>query len=426
LRERFSGGDQASVALGRMSAPDPKVLEALMEGAERIARAESEGDDASSGEVSREDLETALAELRKDFEQQLEEATASDGDDGEDEPQTGQNQMTVTNANDAIAYQPLRGNFDLVYLPDFEEQYVVDSKSGWGNAKFALQLGQGWSLQGLDALSDNSELNKRIFGLIDTAIEAGEGALAGATGGGTIAAGGLGALARAESLGDSMELAAGTPVALKVVVLRYAAKGLYPVLKPRELQAASKSAVTLPVDGASTGGGATESAYRRIAGHTVPVYPYQHISFNTFDYMSLELLTVDGLPFGDLYDKTGTQGDPGDRQAVDLGDAIRTNAGAKKKEQAPDRQAATDQVREALNEQVGAMAAGDPLKQLAPSNMEWEGDALKVTLDGERREVDEDAFGTRLVELLTAAGVGEPSSGWQFKFDFGGDDGGQD
>lgn len=52
---------------------------------------------------------------------------------------TGINQRQVTNDNAAFAFQPLRGNFDIVYMPDFEEQYAIYSFAGLGNAQSTLR-----------------------------------------------------------------------------------------------------------------------------------------------------------------------------------------------------------------------------------------------------------------------------------------------
>lgn len=253
--------------------------------------------------------------------------------------ETGKNSRTMANSNGAFAYTPLRGNLDIVYLPDFDEQYVVSSQANLGNASFMMNMGQGWSLQGFNSISDNSELNKRIFALIDKASElafmaadAGMAALFPPTG----------ALAAADRLaslrsGDSepLTLPAGTPVTLRIVVVHYAAKGLYPVIKPRELKEAGSSRLFLDLYASRNASGSVLSynaaAIDRAIDHydqlqrrfTVPVYPYQYISFNTFRYVSIEALTPAGSGRGELYDKTGTAGDPGDRQAADLADLLR-------------------------------------------------------------------------------------------------------
>lgn len=257
---------------------------------------------------------------------------------------TGINKRRVTNDNAAFAYQPLRGNFDIVYMPDFEEQYAVYSWAGLGNAEFEVNLGQGWSLQGFNSLTDNSELNKRIFDLIDTSIKLAKAA-------GSAALGipplpglppGVTAIAKPYAGAEMKDGAPGTPVSLKIVVVHYAAKGLYPVIKPRELQ--ERMVTTTKASGAfnmfldmfrssplwigssdydqSAIQRAQQAIENETGKYTVPRYPYQFVSFNTFRYMAIEVIKTDTQPFDILYDKTGTKGDPGDRQAADMKDTI--------------------------------------------------------------------------------------------------------
>jgi hypothetical protein len=240
---------------------------------------------------------------------------------------TGQSRRAVTNDNGAFAYQPLRGNFDLVYLPDFDEQYVVSSQSGLGNAQFQVNLGQGWSLQGFNSFTDNSALTKRVFDVIDSGLELGKAAArAAALSAGIPLPGEARAGVETPPPGLRMEQAPGTPVALKIVVVQYAAKGLYPVIKPRELVSRGSAAMIMDLAAPTPAlrwlndqdlDRALAEFARLERRSTVPVYPYQYVSFNTFRYMAIEVLTPQGSPFGTLYDKTGTTGDAGDRRETE-------------------------------------------------------------------------------------------------------------
>ncbi|HWE98080.1 MAG TPA: hypothetical protein VG269_29310 [Tepidisphaeraceae bacterium] len=252
--------------------------------------------------------------------------------------QTGINTQASTNDNSAFAFQPLRGNFDLLYLPDFEEQFVASSFSGLGNAQFQLNLGQGWSLQGMNATADNSALNQRIFDLIDTSVKLAKAAATAELGPAGIPLNLLTGQSATQTVGPTTSPAftPGSPVSLKIVVVHYAAKGLYPVLKPRELQARklSKTPIDYGIfnlfvpsphlqyasDFDDQGLAAASQAVDNETGDfTVPRYPYQYVSFNTFRYMAVQLIRSNDAPFGELYDKTGTKGDAGDRQnPVDL------------------------------------------------------------------------------------------------------------
>lgn len=247
---------------------------------------------------------------------------------------TGVTTAKATNSNGAFAYQPLRGNFDLAYLPDFDEQYAISARSGLGNANFEVNLGQGWSLQGFNSLTDNSELNKRIFDVIDTSISLAK-KVAGASVDTLIkdlAAGASGAI-RAEGAVQE-ERDPGTPVTLKFTVVHYAAKGLYPVIKPRELQDRIAKSSTgycvldlfklFPVTtyASDVDNNALERSRLMVdnqtGNFTIPRYPYQYLSFNTFRYVAIETVRSDGGGFDTLYDATGTTGDRGDVTSADM------------------------------------------------------------------------------------------------------------
>jgi len=279
---------------------------------------------------------------------------------------TGIQRTQVMNDNSLYAYTPMRGNFDVVYLPDFEEQYVVNGSANLGNANVALVTGQGWSLQGLDAVADNSEINRRIFDLIDTAVQVAKTAAFKGLNfvpAAPVTQGAGGTLVLDDEAEVEWKELAGTPVTLKFVVIHYAAKGVYPVLKPRELQQRywqtdprfgyrygrhfcaldlfklfpQKTPASLvgldfapappqaPPHDAYSGGAAhgraigdADAPPTELSGHwlnalsgqsTIPVYPYQYISFNTFRYVAIEAIQATSTgkgPFEFPYSATGT------------------------------------------------------------------------------------------------------------------------
>ena len=257
-------------------------------------------------------------------------------------PPTGVNKRDVHNDNGAFAYQPMRGVMDIAYLPDFEEQYAVSSRSGLGNAQFSINLGQGWSLQGFNSLTDNTELNKRIFDVIDTSIQLAKDAAKTAAGIPPVdISPGITKLITPQSApAGSAEgnLNPSSPVSLKIVVIHYAAKGLYPVIKPRELQerkATNDSSylcfdlfrlVPLATPATAFDAAALKSAQAVVdsgsSPFSVPRYPYQYHSFNTFRYMMIEVITADQKPFSDVYHNTGTQGASGDQQKAGVSTTI--------------------------------------------------------------------------------------------------------
>ena len=314
---------------------------------------------------------------------------------------TGISKRKVTNDNGAFAYQPLRGNFDLVYLPDFEEQYVVSETAGLGNAMFAINLGQGWSLQGFDSLVDNSQLNQRIFNLIDTAIRLAQGAASAATGIPLVAPGaGEPGVIRPQSKQEAMDREIpGTPVTLKIVVVHYAAKGLYPVIKPRELQERALSQTEShgildlfrlfpQVDWASSYDPtaitrAQQAIDNQTGSFTVPRYPYQYLSFNTFRYMAIEVVqpTSDqNPPFKYQYDRTGVTGDIGDARTGEINkvmeDIIRLLGGK------GDGKGKTDSDSKPLDERLQTLAAA------LPSELELKLNEATIKVEGASHKGD--------------------------------------
>lgn len=258
----------------------------------------------------------------------------------------GKTNENISTDNFAFAYQPMRGHFDIAYLPDFEEQYAIEKREGLGDVEFNLNLGQGWSLQSYNALVDNSELTKRIFDVLDVGAAAAKAAL-GDIGGladvadtltepaGTIIGQSKSTL---EDLAKNKNADLSRPVTLKIIVVHYASKGLYPIIKPRELQIRKvhgvssemtvdmfaklpKAVFSTEYDGTQIEKAAQHS--NNLSGQfTVPRYPYQYISFNTFRYLAIELVDGNKDPFEHLYDRTGTQGEVGAGDSGNLANII--------------------------------------------------------------------------------------------------------
>lgn len=180
------------------------------------------------------------------------------------------------NDNSAYAVTPQPRYFNILWLPDFDEQYVVTAKAGLGNAGVALAFGQGWSLQSLEATVDNSAIAKPLLDFysgtlgalqkVATAkIEAPLAALTGKPQ--SVGAG-------ASAPGTAATFEGGTPVTVKVTKVRVVAPGLYPVLKPKEVQAALSSSL----------------ADRILA----PSQPFTNIAFNTYDVIVIEAARTTG------------------------------------------------------------------------------------------------------------------------------------
>lgn len=190
----------------------------------------------------------------------------------------GMGHFKAVNDNSAYAVTPLPRYFNIVWLPDFDEQYAVKVSQGLGSSGVLLGLGQGWSLQSLDATVDNSALAKPLLdfyagtigALQKVATAKIEAPLALLSGGSPHSA--------AVKPGKSAQTyAGGTPVTLKVTKVRIAAPGLYPILKPAEL--ASAAAQVGDVDS------------KRIL---LPKPPFTNIAFNTYDAIVIEAASPRG------------------------------------------------------------------------------------------------------------------------------------
>ena len=223
---------------------------------------ESEGADGNSARVEDGDGET--------------ENTTSSDDSVEEK--SGTLGLKVANDNSAFAVTPLKRYFDIVWLPDFDEQYVVQGKAGLGNASIAMQMGQGWSLQGIEASVDNGAITGLMLGLI------GQGADILSTLG--RAQLGLPPVAMGETTeegeqagsegSDATSFSSGTPLTVKVTFVRIAAPGLYPILKPEEMAKIPSS----------------QSAFEDRM--LVPVAPMTNIAFNTYEAVIVEAALATG------------------------------------------------------------------------------------------------------------------------------------
>lgn len=185
-------------------------------------------------------------------------------------PGGGISNLKVRNDPDAFSLTPLRRYFDIVWLPDFEEDYVVRGRAGFGNAAIDVGLGQGWSLQGLDASSDNSSIVGPILGLYQSSMKMLETLGKAKLGLPPGVAGGAQGIEERGFAGEVFD--AGTPVTVKLTFVRIVAPGIYPVLKRTEIEA---------ID--------AEAMQNRIGDRLlVPIYPYTRIAFHTYEVAVIE------------------------------------------------------------------------------------------------------------------------------------------
>lgn len=200
-------------------------------------------------------------------------SAASKSDQTTSAPTSGKSSLAVTQA--ATAFPPTLGRrfFDIVWLPDWDEKYILKSSPGLGNSKVAVTMVQGWGLHGVDATLDNEVLAKPLIGLYSDSLSAlsklAQSTIfpAGALQSATIEEGAKGAKAAKQQL-----------LTVKVTKVSIAAPGVYPILKPKE----SAEATAIP----------DKSIAAKVL---IPQRPYTNVAFNIYDVFVVEATK----PFGD-------------------------------------------------------------------------------------------------------------------------------
>lgn len=218
----------------------------------------------------------------------------------------GQSNINVTNTT--ATYPPTLGRrfFDVVWMPDFDEKYVVQVSPGLGNSKMSATMTQGWGLYGLSAELDNSAVVKPLLDFYSTSLDAlsklakskilPASLLEGSGGPQGASSGGNGALASVPT---------GTRVSLKVTKVQVAAPGLYPILKPNENYIPN-----------ADGDPATSDKKLHL-----PTRPYTNIAFNTYEVIVIEATKPTGDTPMNLqrYFDSDITPSPANRSAVDIG-----------------------------------------------------------------------------------------------------------
>lgn len=211
-----------------------------------------------------------------DNDDQENEQDEEDENDQSDAQRNGILNISVTNDNNAYAVTPLKRYMDVVWLPDFTEQYVVQGRAGFGNASIGMEMGQGWSLQGLDAAVDNDSVVSSLLRFYDQTINSLSTVVQTKLGVSSLAMGGDGGPQATSEL-TAASFGPGTPLSIKVTVARMAAPGLYPILKESEFGQVAQA--------------------RTLAGNgtmLIPIPPLTRIAFNTYEVVVIEAATASG------------------------------------------------------------------------------------------------------------------------------------
>ena len=154
---------------------------------------------------------------------------------------SGNYNVSVTNTSSLFPPTLGRRFFDIVWMPDFDEKYVVQGKPGLGNANIGVTMTQGWGLYGLDARIDNSAVVKPLLDFYSTGFEAlGKLAKSQIFPAGELTGGG------AQGALEATELPVGARVSIKVTRVQVVAPGLYPTRTTGKANARSTNRTRKP------------------------------------------------------------------------------------------------------------------------------------------------------------------------------------
>ncbi|MBQ0944322.1 hypothetical protein KAK07_13355 [Ideonella sp. 4Y16] len=203
---------------------------------------------------------------------------------------SGNFNVSVTNTTSLFPPTLGRRFFDVVWMPDFEEKYVVQGKPGLGNTNIGVTMTQGWGLYGLDARVDNSAIVKPLLDFYSTGFDAlGKLAKSKIFPAGELTGGG------AQGAIETAELPPGARVTVKVTRVQVVAPGLYPILKPKEVSGATEAS----------------SGARDLVTRHIPLRPYTNIAFNTYEVVVVEVAKPTGdtpMNLQRYFDPSGADG----------------------------------------------------------------------------------------------------------------------
>jgi hypothetical protein len=160
-------------------------------------------------------------------------------------------------------------SFDVLMLPDFDEQYAIDHESGIGIASLELGMENGWMVEKASVEIDNSRLGQFIVATSEKLVDFGLEVARAAT---SLKLPSLFAKDDAEQ--QSGDLVEGSAVLLKIRYAVEAQRGLYPVLKR------SETSTKAPVSSFKNG-----TVY-------VPYPPLTVVAYDTRRYVDVELLAA--------------------------------------------------------------------------------------------------------------------------------------
>lgn len=200
-----------------------------------VAQAANEADEG--GETDEVDEPDEVGEDGEGSEDDDKDSNGGDTANQEQPPPTrtmGFSNITVTTDISALARFELSKNISLIYLPDYEREFLVDTRNKLGTTRLTLNLGPGSTLMGMSGQVDNSIVATALLGSMQTLLTGGTDRLLGVitkAGKATV----TGESVIAQSATGELKSLAGHSVSLRAHLVKFAAIGVYPLVKPSEL-----------------------------------------------------------------------------------------------------------------------------------------------------------------------------------------------
>jgi len=129
----------------------------------------------------------------------------------------------------ATAIVPINELFSIVYLPDYDREFYVESQARWGMSKLHLVRGPGGALLAYNSEVDNSAVVKPLFDAWNTLVSA-------ATKSALVR---IEPKAQGEAVDETRTVPLtpqGIPTTLRIHVVKFAVPGAYPFIKPDEIK----------------------------------------------------------------------------------------------------------------------------------------------------------------------------------------------
>lgn len=237
LGKPASGGTEYKTGSADGAYSAEGIRSELKEGADFVQALKFEGRTNETQSLAVHLVYSTKTTLRVDGGKSPEPAKAKEGSKDEQAKKTEETDVTYSSAKVTTSGDPrtdplskVNDYFDVLLLPDFDEQYAIRVTAGLGLAKANIGLENGWMVEQASMEIDNRELGKFVYNniskVIDMGLKLGEAYLSPAT-------------AAADALSGTNKL---TQQSLQkndrvLLRIRYAIEaqpGIYPILKPRE------------------------------------------------------------------------------------------------------------------------------------------------------------------------------------------------